>query len=68
MKFSKYKELENITNLSDLNEELCLLEKNLFELKIKKAKEKIKPHFFSHLKRRIAQLHFKKSELLKKIA
>lgn len=68
MSFSKYKELENLTNLSDLNEELFLLEKNLLDLKIKRKKKKAKPHLFSHFKRRIAQLNFKKSELLQKIS
>lgn len=69
MAFPKYKELINVSNLSDIEEELFLQQKALFEFKIKKnidKKEKSSVyHFYTHLKRRIAQLQFKKSILLK---
>ena len=69
MAFSKYKDLSTISNLSDIEEELFLQQKALFELKIKKTidkKEKsLVSHFYTHFKRRIAHLQQKKSFLLK---
>jgi len=66
MAFPKYKELANVSNLSDIEEELFVVQKALFEFKIKKTiEQKKKPHFYTHFKRRIAQLEFKKSILLK---
>ena len=42
------------------------LQKNLFDLRIKKStSQTVKPHLFIHAKRRIAQLKFRKSSLLK---
>ena len=43
-----------------------MLQKSLFDLRIKKStSQTVKPHLFIHAKRRIAQLKFKKSSLLK---
>jgi len=68
MKLSKFKDLDIITTLGDLDEELFLQEKALFDLAMRKRlKQSIKPHFFLQAKRRITQLKFKKSQLLGQI-
>ncbi len=68
MKLSKFKDLDIITTLEDLDEELFLQEKALFDLAMrKKLKQSIKPHFFVQAKRRISQLKLKKSHLLEQI-
>jgi ribosomal protein L29 len=66
MSLPKYKELENLATITDLEQEIFLLQKNLFDLKLKKVtNQSSKPHLFVHTKRRIAQLKFKKSLLVK---
>jgi ribosomal protein L29 len=66
MSLPKYKDLENLTNIGDIEKEIFLLQKNLFDLKIKKStNQSIKPHLFSHAKRRLVHLKFKKSFLMK---
>lgn len=66
MAIPKYKELENITTLVDLEKEIFLFTKNLFDLRMKKStNQSVKPHLFVHTKRRLAQLKFKKLSLLK---
>ena len=69
MTFSKYKELEKFLTINEINEELFIHQKKLFELKVKKLGKKTEKsssyHLFSHYKRRIAQLQYKKSILLK---
>jgi len=66
MTFTKYSELLKLTTINEINEELFLLNKNLLELRIKRAiNQTVKPHLFKHLKRRIAQLQFRKSTLIK---
>lgn len=67
MSLPKYKDLEKLSTIIEIDEEIFLLQKNLFDLKIKKAtNQNIKPHLFSHTKRRIAQLKLKKSFFLNK--
>ena len=62
MSLPKYKELNLINTIVEIEKEIFILEKNLFELKIKRAtSQSIKPHLFIHAKRRLAQLKFKKS-------
>jgi len=62
MSLPKYKELNLITTKVEIEKEIFVLEKNLFELKIKRAtSQSVKPHLFVHAKRRLAQLKFKKS-------
>lgn len=65
MALPKYNEVNQIQSIEKLDEEISLLTKNLFNLRMKKAtNQSIKPHLFRHTKRRIAQLNFKKSCLL----
>lgn len=66
MSLPKYNELENLTNVEEINKEIFILQKNLFDLRIKRStSQTVKPHLFIHAKRRIAQLKFKKALLLK---
>jgi large subunit ribosomal protein L29 len=65
MSLPKYKDLQNLLTLTDIEQEIFLIQKNLFDLRIKKAtNQSIKVHLFKHAKRRIAQLKFKKGSLL----
>jgi ribosomal protein L29 len=65
MSLPKYKDLNNLNTIAEIEKEIFLLQKNLFDLKVKKStSQKIKPHLYVHTKRRIAQLKFKKSSLL----
>ena len=67
MSLPKYKELDSLTNVVDIDNEIFLLQKNLFDLKLKKfTSQNVKPHLFTHTKHRLAQLQFKKSGLIKK--
>ena len=67
MTFSKYKDLEKFLTINDVDEELFVHQKKLFDLKVKKLgkKKEKNSHFSTHFKRRIAQLQFKKSILIK---
>jgi ribosomal protein L29 len=66
MALPKYKELDNLTTLVDIEKEIFLFTKNLFDLRMKKStNQSVKPHHFVHTKRRLAQLKFKKLSLLK---
>ena len=61
MTLPKYKDLNNLVNISDIDKEIFLLQKNLFDLRIKKStSQNLKPHLFLHTKRRLEQLNFKK--------
>ena len=61
MSFPTYKTLENLTKISEVEEEILVLQKSLFDLKMKRStNQSIKSHLFVHTKRRIAQLNFKK--------
>lgn len=64
MSFPTYKTLENLTKISEIDEEILVLQKSLFDLKMKRStNQSIKSHLFVHTKRRIAQLNFKKGIL-----
>lgn len=66
MSLPQYKELNKLLTISEIDQEIFALQKNLFDLKIKRAtNQNIKPHIFKHTKRRISQLNFKKSSLTK---
>ena len=66
MSFPKYKDLNNLTDISEIEKEIFLLTKNLFDFRMKRSlKQVVKPHLFIHTKRRLAQLKYKKSSLLK---
>ena len=66
MSLPKYKEIENVTTLNDLDQEIFVIQKDLFDLRLKvKTSQATKPHLFKHAKRRLSQLKFKKSVLLK---
>ena len=66
MSLPKYKDLANLSTIVEIDKEIFLLQKNLFDLKVKKStSQKIKPHLFVHAKRRLVHLKFKKSLLLK---
>lgn len=64
MSLPKYTELENLKTTDEIDQEIFILQKNLFDLRIKKStSQTVKPHLFIHAKRRIAQLKLKKSLL-----
>jgi ribosomal protein L29 len=64
MTLPKYKDLNNLVTISDIDKEIFLLQKNLFDLRIKRSTNQTNnPHLFIHTKRRIAQLKYKKSLL-----
>lgn len=66
MTLSKYKDLESIGTESDIKHEILILQKSLFDLRMKRSTNQvIKPHWFKHGKRRIAQLKFKQSRFTK---
>jgi ribosomal protein L29 len=66
MVLPKYIQLSEIKTISQIDLEISLLTKNLFDLRIKKAtNQRFKCHLFTHIKRKIAQLNFKKKVLLK---
>lgn len=61
MSLPKYKELNTLKNLEEVEQEIFLFQKNLFDLRMKQSSnQKISSHLFSHYKRRIAQLQTKK--------
>ena len=64
MAFPNYKDLAKFQDPLSIENEIYALKKSLFEKKL--ANETIKPHVFTHTKRRLAQLYLKKSILLKK--
>jgi ribosomal protein L29 len=66
MSLPKYKELENLNTINDIEQEIFIVQKDLFNLRLKvKTSQATKPHLFKHAKRRLSQLKFKKSVLLK---
>ena len=65
MTLPKYQDLNSLNNLVEIDNEIFILQKSLFDLKIKRStNQTIKPHLFVHAKRRLAQLKFKKLSLL----
>ena len=68
MSLPNYKELISLTTISEIEKEIFVIQKNLLELRVKKAtNQAVKAHLFKHAKRRITQLNFKKGILLKEI-
>jgi ribosomal protein L29 len=66
MTLPAYKEIEETKTVDEIEKEIFLLQKNLFELRFKRSNRKeIKCHLFVHAKRRIAQFQYKKSQLQK---
>jgi ribosomal protein L29 len=64
MSLPKYKDLSVLKTLPEIDQEIFLLQKNLFDLRMKKStNQKVKSHLFTHYKRRIAQLNFKKNSI-----
>ncbi len=62
----EFNNIENLTLLQDIKEELDLVQDFLFNLKIRKNSENLKKnHLFKHLKKRIAQLKYKYSIIYK---
>ena len=62
MTLPKYKDLMNFSNINKIDNEIFELQKSMLELRLKRlTKQRIKCHLFSHLKRRIAQLKFKRA-------
>ena len=56
MAFPTFTELTNLNSIS-ITEEIIILKKQIFELRLKKAtRQSFKPHIFKHSKRKIAQL------------
>jgi large subunit ribosomal protein L29 len=65
MTLPKYKDLKDLNTSKLIEEEIFLIQKELFNLRIKKAtNQSIKSHLFKHLKRRLAQLLFKNSIII----
>jgi ribosomal protein L29 len=65
MTLPKYKELEPLKTKEEIEKEIFLAQKSLFDLRMKKAaNQSIKSHLFIHSKRRIAQLKFKQNSLI----
>jgi ribosomal protein L29 len=66
MSLPKYKELDKLNTIVEIDQEIFIQQKNLFDLRLKRStSQTVKPHLFGHTKRRIAQLKFKKAVLLK---
>ena len=64
MSLPKYIDLLKLDNVADIEQEIFILQKNLFDLRVKRStSQTVKPHLFKHTKRRIAQLKLKKSKL-----
>ena len=61
MSLPKYKELDSLKNIEEVEQEIFLFQKNLFDLRMKRSSnQKINSHLFSQYKHRIAQLYTKK--------
>jgi ribosomal protein L29 len=66
MNSPKFKELKNFNSCFEIDQEIYLIQKNFFDLRIKRAtNQNIKNHLFSRYKRQIAQLNLKKKNLSK---
>jgi ribosomal protein L29 len=66
MTLPKYTELTQLNKIDEIEKEIFVLTKNLFDLRIKRStNQQIKSHIFTHTKRRISQLKYKQSFLVK---
>ena len=64
MSLPKYKDLIKLESVTDIEQEIFLLQKFLFDLRIKSStNQSVKPHLFKHTKRRISQLQLKMSNI-----
>jgi ribosomal protein L29 len=61
MTLPKYKELEKLKTINEIEEEIITLQKNIVKLKLKRIGKttSVSPHQFRHFKRRIRQLEAK---------
>jgi ribosomal protein L29 len=67
MSLPNYSEVKSLENLQEIEKEIFLVQKSLFDLRMKKStSQSVKPHLFRHKKRRLAQLKFHYSSLLAK--
>lgn len=66
MTLPKYNDLAQLITVADIDQEIFILTKNLFDLRMKRStNQTVKPHLFVHTKRRLSQLKYKKFSLLK---
>lgn len=66
MTLPTYKELDSFVDITKIEEEIFVLQRSLFRFRFLLAtRREVKPHLFVHIKRRIAQLKFKKSLIFK---
>ena len=64
MSLPKYSDLKNLITITEIEQEIFLIQKNLFDLRIKQAtNQTVKSHLFKHAKRRLAQLKLKRNNL-----
>jgi ribosomal protein L29 len=62
MTLPNFKELNSLNNKIEIDNEIFVLQKNLFNLRLKNSTPgAVKSHLFIFTKRRIAQLKFKKA-------
>jgi large subunit ribosomal protein L29 len=65
MSLPKYKDLNLLSTINEIDQEIFLLQKTIFDQRIIRATNQAnRPHIFKHTKRRIAQLKFKKSIII----
>ena len=66
MTLPAYKEIQSLVDIAEIEKEIFLLQRTLFKFRLGTAtKREVSPHLFVHVKRRIAQLNFKKSLIFK---
>ncbi len=64
MSLPKYKEINSNLSTLEIDEKIVNLHKVLFDLRVKKSlHKKIKTHLFTHIKRKISQLEFRKYQI-----
>lgn len=66
MSLPNYSEIKEKITIEEIEKEIFLVQKSLFDLRMKKStSQAIRPHLFKHKKRRLAQLKFYQGCLLK---
>lgn len=66
MPFPKYKDLNTLNTLKDIDEQVEMIQKELFNLRMKLTGMNLpSPHQFVHLKRQIRQLKTKRQSVVK---